>query len=89
MNSFRKTTQVPQHRHNVAQRKSYTEVITSENHLVHSQIFSSYNTTVWPGEVTRSTHAKIYKGNEISTGPTTSSRHSKNLKLQTVPPQIC
>ena len=29
------------------------------------------------------------KGSEISTGPTTSSRHSKNLKLQTVPPPIC
>ena len=32
---------------------------------------------------------KKTKGTEISTGPTTSSRHSKNLKLQTVPPQIC
>ena len=29
------------------------------------------------------------KASEISTGPTTSSRHSKNLKLQTVPPPIC
>ena len=29
------------------------------------------------------------KGTHFSTGPTTSSRHSKNLKLQTVPPPIC
>ena len=32
---------------------------------------------------------KKTKGTHFSTGPTTSSRHSKNLKLQTVPPQIC
>ena len=29
------------------------------------------------------------KGTHFSTGPTTSSRHSKNLKLQTVPPPFC
>ena len=29
------------------------------------------------------------KATHFSTGPTTSSLHSKNLKLQTVPPQIC
>ena len=28
------------------------------------------------------------KGTHFSTGPTTSSRYSKNLKLQTVPPPI-
>ena len=33
-------------------------------------------------------HACKTKDSEISTGPTTSSRHSKNLKLQTVPPGI-
>ena len=80
--SFRKTTQVPPQRHNVSHAKSYTEVITSENDLVHSQIFSPYNTTVWPGEVTRSTHAKIYKGTHFSTGPTTSSRHSKTKAIE-------
>ena len=32
---------------------------------------------------------KKTKASHFSTGPTTSSRHSKNLKLQTVPPPIC
>ena len=32
---------------------------------------------------------KKTKGTHFSTGPTTSSRHSKNLKLQTVPPPFC
>ena len=32
---------------------------------------------------------KKTEGTHFSTGPTTSSRHSKNLKLQTMPPQIC
>ena len=35
------TTHVPQHRHNVAQRKSYAEVHVFEHHQIYSQIFSS------------------------------------------------
>ena len=34
-------------------------------------------------------HANKTKGTHFSTGPTTSSRHGKDHKLQTVPPQIC
>ena len=41
--TFRETTHVPQWRHNVSDKKSYTEVHTSDNHQVHHQIFSSYN----------------------------------------------
>ena len=81
--SFRETTHVPQWRHNVSDKKSYTEVHTSDNHQVHHQIFSSYNQTVWPGHQLRSTHAcmheKKYKGTHFSTGPTTSSRHSNKI----------
>ena len=31
-------------------------------------------------------HTYIHKANHFNTGPTTSSRHSKNIKLQPVPP---
>ena len=34
-------------------------------------------------------HAKKTKGTHFSTRTTTSSRQSENLKLQTLPPQIC
>ena len=85
--SFRKTTHVPQHRHNVAHRKSYTEVNVFDTTKSIPK-FSSLR-------LKRSDQDTGYgegntKGTHFSTGPATSSRHSKkNLKLQTVPPQIC
>ena len=38
--SFREATHVPQWRHNVSDRKSYTELQTPENHQVHQQILA-------------------------------------------------
>ena len=55
-------------------------VHTSDHHQAHSQISSSYNQTVRLGHQLRSTYAcKKTKGTHISTGPTSSSRHSKTI----------
>ena len=78
--SFRETTHVPQWRHNVSDKKSYTEVHTSDNHQVHHQILALIIKRSGQ-EISHDArmHEKIYKGTHFSTGPTTSSRHSKKL----------
>ena len=77
---------MPQHRHNEAHRKSYTEVQTSDHNQVHSRISalrlkrSSQDTE----------HGERMKKNQLKALILVLGLlHSKNLKLQTVPPEIC
>ena len=74
------------------EKLSYTEVHVFSKHntfLGHFQFLICHALARAPGTEKGKKKQPKTKGTHFSTGPTTSSRHSKNLKLQTVPPPIC
>ena len=78
------------------EKLSYTEVHVFSKHntfLGHFQFLICHALARAPGTEKGKKKKKKKqpktKGTHFSTGPTTSSRHSKNLKLQTVPTPFC